>query len=42
MPQYRGMSVPESRSGWAGEQGEGGRYRGFLEGKAGKEKTFEM
>jgi hypothetical protein len=24
MPQYRGMPGPGSRSGWVGEQGEGG------------------
>jgi hypothetical protein len=33
---------PGSRSGWVGEQGEGGGDRGFSEGKLGKEITFEM
>ena len=42
MPQYRGMPGPGSGSGWAGEQGEGGEDRGFLEGKLGKGMTFEM
>jgi hypothetical protein len=28
--QYRGMPGPGSRSGWVGEQGEGGGYRGLL------------
>jgi hypothetical protein len=42
MPQYRGMPGPGSGSGWAGEQGEGGENRGFLEGKLGKGITFEM
>ena len=32
MPQYRGMPVQESRSGWVGEQGEEGWDRGFSEG----------
>jgi hypothetical protein len=41
MPQYRGMSGPESRSGWVVEQGEGEWVRGFSEGKQGKRKTFE-
>jgi hypothetical protein len=33
-----------SRSGWVGEPGEGGGYKGrvFLEGKPGKEITFGM
>jgi hypothetical protein len=42
MPQYRGMPGPGSRSWWAGEQGKGGRYRGFSERKIGKEITFEI
>jgi hypothetical protein len=29
-------------SGWVGEHGEWGEDRGFLEGKLGKEITFEM
>jgi hypothetical protein len=29
-------------SRWVGEQGEGGRDSGFLEGKLGKGITFEM
>jgi hypothetical protein len=35
MSQYRGMPGPGNGSGWVGEQGEGGRYRGrgFSEGK---------
>jgi hypothetical protein len=40
--QYRGMRGPESKDGWVGEQGEGGRDRGFSEGKLGKGITFEM
>jgi hypothetical protein len=40
-PQNRGLPVPGSGSGWVGEQGEGGRDRGFLEGKLGKGITFE-
>jgi hypothetical protein len=42
MSQCRGMLEPGSRSGWVGEQGEGGRDRGFLEVKPGKGITFEM
>jgi hypothetical protein len=42
MPQCRGMPGPGSRSGWVGEQGEGGGDRGFSEGKPGKGITFEM
>jgi hypothetical protein len=42
MPQYRGMPGPGSRSGWVGEQGEGRRYKGFLERKLGKGIAFEM
>jgi hypothetical protein len=42
MSQYRGMPVSGSRSGWVGELGEGGRHRGFSEGKLGKGITFEM
>jgi hypothetical protein len=33
MPQYRRMLVPGSGSGWVGEQGEGGGYRGLSERK---------
>jgi len=29
MPRYRGMLGPGSRSGWVGEQREGGGDRGF-------------
>jgi hypothetical protein len=29
-------------SGWVGEQGEGGKDRGYSEGKLGKGITFEM
>jgi hypothetical protein len=36
------MSGQGSRSGWVGEQGEGGWDRGFSEGKPGKGITFEM
>jgi hypothetical protein len=32
----------QERSGWVGQQGEGGEDRGFSEGKLGKEITFEM
>jgi hypothetical protein len=42
MPQYRGMPEPGSGSGWVSEQGEGGRDRGFSEGKLGKRITVEM
>jgi hypothetical protein len=42
MPQYRGMPGPGSGSGWAGEQVKGEEDSGFLEGKLGKRKTFEM
>jgi hypothetical protein len=42
MSQYRGMLGPGSRSGWVGEQGDGGGDRGFSEGKPGKGITFEM
>jgi hypothetical protein len=42
MLQYRGLPEPGSRSGWVGEQGEGGRDREVLEGKLGKGITFEM
>jgi hypothetical protein len=42
MPQYKGMLGPRSRSGWVGEQGDGGENRGFSEGKLGKWITFEM
>jgi hypothetical protein len=33
MLQYREMPGPGSGSGWVGEQGEGGGYRGFSERK---------
>jgi hypothetical protein len=36
------MQEAGSRSGWAGEQGERGGYRGLSEGKLGKGITFEM
>jgi hypothetical protein len=37
------MPGPGSRSGWlVGEQGNGEKDRGFLEGKPGKEITFEL
>ena len=36
------MPGPRSRSGWVGEQGEGGRYRGFSERKQGKGIRCEM
>ena len=42
MPQYRGIPVPGSRSGWAGEKEEKGRDRKVLEGKLGKGLTFKM
>jgi hypothetical protein len=42
MPQYRGIPGPGSRSGWVGEQWEGGGDRGFSEEKLGKGITFEM
>jgi hypothetical protein len=42
MPQYRGMPGPGRGSGWVGEQAEGGRDKGFLEGKLGRGITFEM
>ena len=42
MPQCRGMSGPESRSEWVGEEKEWGGDRGFSEGKPGKAITFEM
>jgi hypothetical protein len=42
MPQYRGLSGPGRGSGWVGEQGEGGRDRGFSEGILGKGITFEI
>jgi hypothetical protein len=32
----------EAGVGWVGEQGEGEGYRGFSEGKLGKEITFEI
>jgi hypothetical protein len=42
MPQNRGMPGAGSRSGWVGEQGEGGEDRRFSERKLGKGITFEM
>jgi hypothetical protein len=42
MSQYLGIPVPGSRRGWVGEQGEGGGYRRFSEGKLEKGITFEM
>ena len=42
MPQCRGMPDSGSMRGWLGEQGEGRRNRGFLEGTLGKGITFEM
>jgi hypothetical protein len=36
MPQYMGLPGPGSRSGWVGEQGDGGEGKGFSEGKLGK------
>ena len=33
---------PGSRTRWVGEQGKGGGYSGFLEGKLGKGIIFEM
>jgi hypothetical protein len=41
-PSNRGMPGPRSRSGWVGEQKEGGGYRGFSERKLGKGITFGM
>jgi hypothetical protein len=41
MPKYRGMPGQGSRSGWVGEQEEGGD-RGFSEEKLGKGISFEM
>jgi hypothetical protein len=38
----RGMPGPGSRSGWVGDQGEGGEGGGLFEGKQGKGITFEM
>jgi hypothetical protein len=42
MPQYRGMPGLGRGREWVGEQGEGVRGRGLLEGKLGKGITFEM
>ena len=42
MAHYRGMPGPGSRSGWVGEQEEGGEDRGFSEEKLRKGPTFEM
>ena len=41
MPQYRGMPGMGMGEGRLGSRGKG-RDRGFLEGKLGKEITFEM
>ena len=41
-PQYRGIPGLGSGSEWVGEQGKGGRDRGFSEGKLEKGITFEM
>ena len=40
MLQYRGLPEPGSRSGWVGEQGDGGGDSGFPEGKPGKRITY--
>jgi hypothetical protein len=37
-----GMPGPGSKSGWVGEKGHGGGYRGSSEAKPGKETAFEM
>jgi hypothetical protein len=42
MPQCKGMPGPGSRSGWVGEQEEGGADRQFSERKPGKATTFEI
>jgi hypothetical protein len=42
MTQFRRMPGPGSRTRWVGEQGKGGGYSGFLEGKLGKGITFEL
>jgi hypothetical protein len=42
MPQYRELPGPGRGSGWMGEQGEGGRDRGFSKGKVGNGITFAM
>jgi hypothetical protein len=42
MPEYRGMPGPGIGSGWVGEQGERGGYRGFSRRKLGKGIAFEM
>jgi hypothetical protein len=44
MPPCKGLPVPGSRSGWVGDQEEGGgnRWRGFSWGKPGKGIAFEM
>jgi hypothetical protein len=36
------MPGPGSESRWVGEQGKGGGYRGFSEGKHGKGIIFEI
>jgi hypothetical protein len=38
----RGMPGPGSRSGWVGEQGEGGGDKRFSVGKPGKGLTFKI
>jgi phage/plasmid primase-like uncharacterized protein len=42
MPQHRGIQGPGNRRGWVGEQGDGVGDRVVLEGKPGKEITFEI
>ena len=42
IPQCKGMLGSGSKSGWFGEQAEGGGIRGFSEGKPGKRISFEM
>jgi hypothetical protein len=42
LPRYREMPVPESGSGWVGEQGERIGDRRFLEGKLERSITFKM
>jgi hypothetical protein len=41
-PHYKGLPGPGSRRRWVGEQGEGGRDKGFSEENLGKERTFVM
>jgi hypothetical protein len=42
IPQCRGMPGQGSRSERIVDQGEEGWYRGLVEGKTGKSKTFEI